>query len=360
MNIPNHLHRILDLARWAPSGDNTQPWKFEILGDEHVLVHGFDTRDHVVYDRDGHASQLAIGALLETMAIAATTQGRRCEIARRPDTPETHLLIDVRFIPDAAVALDPLAAGIEKRVVQRRPMSTQALTTDQKVALAAALPEGYQVIWFESLPERWRMARFMFDNAKVRLIIPEGYEVHSSVIEWNAQFSEDRIPDQAVGVDPLTARLMRWVMGSWARVEFFNKYLLGDLPPRIQLDLLPGVFCAAHYALLADKPLQSIDDYVTAGRAMQRYWLTATHQGLFVQPEMTPVIFTRYHRNDLRFTQRAQARTSVANLNSRLHGVLAGKNVDALLFMGRIGTGPAPRARSTRKSVSSLIGNGTV
>jgi nitroreductase len=25
--------QILDLARWAPSGDNTQPWRFEIKGE---------------------------------------------------------------------------------------------------------------------------------------------------------------------------------------------------------------------------------------------------------------------------------------------------------------------------------------
>jgi len=355
ITIPNHLRNILDLARWAPSGDNTQPWKFEILGDEHILVHGFDTRDHVVYDRDGHASQLAIGALLETISIAATAQGRRCEIVRRPDTAETHLLFDVRFFPDEAVTLEPLTASIEKRVVQRRPMSTQALTASQKAVLAAALPAGYQVVWFESLPQRWHMARFMFDNAKVRLTIPEGYEVHSSVIEWNAQFSEDRIPDQAVGVDPLTSRLMRWVMGSWARVEFFNKYLLGHLPPRIQLDLLPGIFCAAHFALLAQKPLQEIDDDLAAGRAMQRFWLTATLLGLYIQPEMTPVIFTRYHRTRLRFTGTAMANTWVENLNLRLQALLAGQQADRLLFMGRIGAGPAPRARSTRRPLDQLI-----
>ena len=53
--------KILDLARWAPSGDNTQPWRFEISGDLQVVVHGFDTRDHCVYDLRGHASQLALG-----------------------------------------------------------------------------------------------------------------------------------------------------------------------------------------------------------------------------------------------------------------------------------------------------------
>ena len=30
------LLQILDLARWAPSGDNTQPWRFELIGDEDV------------------------------------------------------------------------------------------------------------------------------------------------------------------------------------------------------------------------------------------------------------------------------------------------------------------------------------
>ena len=25
------IYRIIELARWAPSGDNTQPWRFEII-----------------------------------------------------------------------------------------------------------------------------------------------------------------------------------------------------------------------------------------------------------------------------------------------------------------------------------------
>jgi hypothetical protein len=355
MTLPAHLHRILGLARWAPSGDNTQPWRFEILGDEHILVHGFDTRDHVVYDLDGHASQLAVGALLETLAIAATTQGRRAEIVRRADTPDTHLLFDVRLTPDDRVTADPMAASIEKRVVQRRPMSTRPLSAEQKAALGAVLPEGFQVVWFEGWARRWRLARFLFDNAKVRLIIPEGFEVHRAVIEWGARFSEDKIPDQAVGVDPVTSRFMRWAMASWARVEFLNKWLLGDLPPRIQLDLLPGCSCAAHFALLAPGSLQAIDDYLVAGRAMQRFWLTATSLGLFIQPEMTPVIFTRYHRQQRSFTRVDKAAGMVGRLNARLADLLAEQNLDALYFMGRIGAGPAPQARSTRKAVAALL-----
>lgn len=355
MTLCPHLERILDLARWAPSGDNTQPWRFEVLGDEHVLVHGFDTRDHVVYDLDGRASQLALGALLETLVIAASTEGRQARVERRPQTPETHLLFDVYFRLDPDLAPDPLARYIETRVVQRRAMSTRPLSCEQKRALANSLPEGYTLNWYEGLAQRWRLARFMFDNAKVRLIVPEGYLVHSTVIEWNARYSEDRIPDQAVGVDPLTSLLMRWVMGSWARVAFFNKYLLGHLPPRIQLDLLPGLRCAAHFALSAVVPIETVDAYIAAGRALQRFWLTATSLDLYVQPEMTPVIFTRYHRAGLHFTRQTQALGLVEGLNRRLQTLLAGQDIETLFFMGRVGAGASPQARSLRRPLKQLL-----
>lgn len=353
--IPEHIERILDLARWAPSGDNTQPWRFEVLGEEHVLVHGFDTRDHVVYDLDGRASQLAIGALLETMAIAASAQGRTASILRRPDTPETQLLFDVRFRRDAELEVDPLASSIGKRMVQRRPMSTRPLTEEHKRILGQSLPANYSIIWYEGLAERWRMAWFMFDNAKIRLTIPEAYQVHKSVIEWGAKFSEDRIPEQAVGVDPLTARFMRWVMQSWERVEFFNTWLLGHLPPRIQLDIMPGIFCAAHFALLAARPLATIDDYVGAGRAMQRFWLTATGLGLHLQPEMTPVIFTRYVRHGLVFTSKQTASQCARELDRTLRQVLRNSDVERLFFMARAGRGSSPKSRSLRLPLASLL-----
>jgi hypothetical protein len=356
--MPFHLEAILDLARWAPSGDNTQPWRFEILGDEHVLVHGLDTRDHVVYDLDGHASQLAVGALLETLSIAASARQRRMAISRRSDTPDSHLLFDIRFQRDESLLPDPLVESIEKRVVQRRAMSMRPLTAAEKSTLEQSLPAGYQVRWFETFAQRWTLAWFMFDNAKIRLLIPEAFAVHREVIEWGARYSQNRIPEQAVGVDAMTARLMRWAMASWPRLRFLNTYLLGHLPPRVQLDLIPGLFCSAHYALLAPKPLVEIDEYIAAGRAMQSFWLNATRLGLLIQPEMTPVIFTRYHRQGRRFTQVNEAEAMAGRLNERLAVLLDGHSADKLIFMGRLGERPHPWSRSTRKDLGDLIAGG--
>ena len=110
------LERILDLARWAPSGDNTQPWRFEVVSDTHVVIHGFDTRDDTVYDLRGHASQLGLGTLLETLTIAASGESLAADITRRSDTPDNRPTFDVRFTGSEEISADPLLPHIRQRV----------------------------------------------------------------------------------------------------------------------------------------------------------------------------------------------------------------------------------------------------
>lgn len=352
--IPQPIADILEHARWAPSGDNTQPWRFEVIDDHHLVVHGFDTRDHCVYDLDGHPSQIAHGALLETLAIAASAHGLRAEIRRRPDSPDTHPDYLVDLIPDSALTPDPLLPHVRQRSVQRRPMRTTPLTAAQKQALQDAVGKLYTVRWFEGGSQHWRLARLMFDNAKLRLTMPEAYAVHREIIQWKSRFSEDKVPDQALGLDAVTLRLMRWVMASWQRVRFFNTWLAGHLTPRIELDLLPGIFCAAHFAIVACKVPQTVDDYVEAGRAVQRFWLTATSLGLQLQPELTPLIFGRYVREGTPFSEMPGATATAERLAARLAEILQAVPASQVAFLGRIGNGKAASSRSLRRPVERL------
>lgn len=352
--IPQALADILELARWAPSGDNTQPWRFEVIDDHRFVVHAFDTRAHCVYDLDGHPSQIAHGALLETLAIAASAHGLRADISRRPDSPDTHPDYLVELVPDSSVTVDPLLSYIKERSVQRRPMRTAPLTEAQKQALQQAVGNLYTVRWFQDGSRRLRLARLMFDNAKLRLTMPEAYAVHREIIEWQARFSEDKVPDQALGLDAMTLRLMRWVMASWQRVRFFNTWLAGHLTPRIELDLLPGLLCAAHFAIVAHKAPQTVDDYVAIGRAVQRFWLTATSLGLQLQPELTPLIFGRYVREGRQFSDMPGATETAERLAIRLDEILLDVPASQVAFLGRIGNGTAARSRSLRLPVGRL------
>jgi hypothetical protein len=344
------LLKILDLARWAPSGDNTQPWRFEIVSDNRIAIHGFDTRKHVVYDFDGHASHMAHGALLETLRLAATRFGLTAEWSIRPGCLDSAPVYDV-CLHVADIAEDLLVPHIETRCVQRRAMKTAPLTLAQKQALIAAVGGNFSVRFFESFAERLAIARLLWENSYLRLTCPEAYQVHRDIIEWNARFSVDRIPDQAVGVDPLTAILMRWVMQSWERVQFFNRYLGGTIAPRIQLDFIPALSCAAHLLLTPRQFGNRIADHVQAGVALQRLWLTASHLGLHLQPEMTPVIFRWYARNNRQISAKPEINEGASKL-AKMFEKLAMKNAeDNFSFFCRLGYSRPTHARSVRKTL---------
>lgn len=349
------LTHILDLARWAPSGDNTQPWRFEIVDEYRVRVHGFDTRDHILYDYEGHPSHIAHGALLETMRIAASGFGLTTSWTVSSHGEHRNPVYDVSLAQDPALVRDPLFDCIETRTVQRRPMKTTPLTGTQRQALIDAAGEGFSVQLFESWGERLKVAGLLWDSAKIRLTCPEAYPVHKEVIEWRARYSKDRIPEQAVGVDPATARLMEWVMQSWARVGFFNRYLLGTVAPRIQLDLLPALCCAAHLLLRPQQPPAGLADWVNLGRAVQRIWLTATHLGLHLQPQMTPVIFRWYARAGRHFSTEPRLFEQALKLSSDFERIANSTPEDDFGFFARVGVSPVPHSRSLRRDLATLM-----
>ncbi len=349
------IEQILDLARWAPSGDNTQPWRFEIVADDHVIVHGFDTRRHCVYDVEGRPSQLSIGALLESIAIAASAKGLRAEIDVRPDSAEETPRFDVRLRPAPGLAPSPLAEVIPTRTVQRRAMRTTPLAARTKAALEQAAGEGYRLVWLEGWAGRWRVARLLFRSARLRLIMPEAYAVHRDIIAWDTRFSADRVPDRALGMSAIGLKLMRPVMRSWARVDFFNRYLGGTILPRVELDLIPGLACAAHFLVIAPRAPARLEDYIAAGRAMQRVWLTASLHGLYVQPELTPLIFAAYVRLGRPFSRIDQVWTGAQRVAAELAGIVGEDSLRRAVFMGRIGAGAAPSARSVRLPLEKLL-----
>lgn len=348
------IAEVLELARWAPSGDNTQPWRFAIEADDRVAVHGFDTRTHCVYDLDGHPSQISLGALLETIAIAATRFGLNTVVTRR-EGADDRPVFGVQFHAKPGLAEDPLAKFIDERRVQRRPLGVRRLSASEKRELTQAVEPAFSLVWLEGWKDRVRAAWLNFGSAKIRMTLPEAYRVHRDVIEWNARFSEQRIPDAALGASAPTLMLMRWAMVRWERIAFLNRYLAGTVMPRIELDLIPGVACAAHCFLVAEREPRTLDDYVAAGRALQRFWLTATRLGLQFQPQYTPLIFSRYAREGVRFAADERATGEAQRVRVAVEALLGRDVAVRAVFAGRIGAGRPAEARSIRLPLERLL-----
>jgi molybdopterin/thiamine biosynthesis adenylyltransferase/nitroreductase len=347
------VERIIDLARWAPSGDNAQPWRFEIIGSDQVRIRlRVEGEDANIYDyANGHPTLLAGGFLLETMRIAASRFGRGMEwrylgADKSEDGGATHT-IEVNLPKAANAREDVLFPYLAIRSVDRRRYRFRALTLSQKAVLEAAAGGGLRIEWRESLRQRWELARLCARSTDIRLRLAKAYDVHKRILDWERRFSPDGVPVEALGADPLLIRVMRSVMRSWDRVQNMNRLPGATFLPRFELDLIPGISSAAYF-LVARKPgpggLHTPEALLRTGERLQRFWLTTTHLGLALQPALAPLCFAHYARKG-----------GVAGRLEKLKRNAAQCFPDdgSIVFMGRIGTPQckSPVARSVRRRV---------
>ena len=355
------IEQILDLARWAPSGDNTQPWRFRIEGEDRVTVFLRDQADDDVYDYDnGRPSLLSAGMLLETMRIAASRHGRMLWWHYAGADGHTHR-IEVELAKAPGLQPDPLLPTVHLRSVDRRPYQRTPLTDEQKRRLVAALGDELEMIWHESREERWRASKINGLATDIRLRIPEAFKVHQRIIDWGRSRSPTGIPAGAIGLDNMTLRIMRWALADWRRADRMNRMPGGTFMARLQMDYLPGINSAAHFTIrwrdggraLADSREETL---LRAGQALQRFWLTATELGLSMQPAMAAIIFGHYGRLDIPFTVDPAMRKQAGVLARKLAEATPGAP-EALVFRGRIGV-PSSRKvgpRSVRRPLEELL-----
>lgn len=349
------IDQILLAARWAPSGDNSQPWRFEVLNGETVRVHVATETASNPYDfRAGEPSLLSAGMLLESLRIAASEHGRGMEW--EVEGGEDPYRIVARFPSCPGLHRDALSTVLSQRSVDRRPYRPRPLTTVEKGALTEALGTELAITWHEARAARLAMARLGVLATDVRLRARETFAVHQQVIDWNKGHSTTGLPSEAIGLDRGTLTVMRWAMQHWSRMHRLNRFS-GTWAAALQLDILPGLASAAFFTLSAPAATapNRVEQLLRRGQAIQRFWLTAASLGLALQPGLAILIFAHYGAHAIPFTGEAALLTKARALSQRFDAVV-GQPTDDVVFLGRIGEPrpSLPKIRSIRRPLADL------
>jgi hypothetical protein len=354
--LPPAVERILDAAHWAPSGDNAQPWTFEVQSEEQFDVLVRIEAGNVYEYRHGEPTLISAGTLLENIAIAAPSQGQSARWQYQGLTGNLHR-IRVELSPDPAAREHPLFGQIERRAVDRRPYQLRPLSENAKRALTEAVGPEFSVEWYESGPARRKVAGLTRLATDIRLRIPETFDIHNKIVDWKRSFSPDAIPSRALGLDALTLKIMRWTLAKRARTQMANR-MGSPLFAGLQMDFLPGVFSAAYFAFRlkqrAAGPVEEANQLLRVGQALQRFWLTAAKQELALQPCLATLAFAHYGRAKEAFTVSMAERRKAEKLAARAEADLG--DVPSLRFIGRIGFPKAKlESRSLRVPLAQLV-----
>lgn len=386
-NPGTELKLIVKAARWAPSGDNIQPYSIEITGADSLRVR-IDRASENIYDyRDGEPTLLAVGTLLESTRIAASVFGRRPYWTLKAMEGET-TAVDVSLPKSDGVTSDSLLRALFERSVERRAMKCKPLSFSQKEQLAASVAGVLDLRWYEPAAARWRFARLNALATAIRFRCFKAFEEHLRVIDWKDAYSKKQIPVAAIGLSRPMMSLMRWTMGTkevrecpscgvrkgekhlancavlaakWKRMALLNTVPAATFPASFELDYIPGICCGAFFSLALPSPrpeqeLARTLKLVQAGAALQRFWLTAAILGLGLQPCLSPLIFGYYGRHKIPFTEEKGLQHKATQLNRRLCATTE-QDGEALVFLGRLGsrTGRLSKARSIRRDLEDII-----
>jgi len=341
------IEKILDEARFAPSGDNLQPWRFEKISPLHFAVHGFRSEGETL-DRNGLMSALAIGGLLESISIAASRYGFAVKSVFCKNTDE-FALYDI-FLSKKDINIDPLAQYLTRRYTHRRILNRHCLSIEEKMFLERSVSGQLDVHWIEG-KNRDNFARFLFRAGKLRLILPEMQKFYLKIIEKGARVSIDRIPDKALGLDLFLVRIIHLLLKYPRVMNFLNAYFAGTLLVRFEVDFLTGYFTGAHFFITVSSKPKTVEDYAQIGRMIQRFWLSATKLGFFIQPEMAALIFSKDINEGKLFTTHKGADSLAKEIRGKLEHFL---DIEKTVFVGRIGKGKDINTRSLRKPLDDL------
>jgi nitroreductase len=279
---PEDLRHILALGVQAPSGDNLQPWRFEVNGTM-VSVFGVFNDQKPLADRIG--TIISCGAAIENMVIAAHTLGYQADVTYKGDATGSDYLADMRFTETGGKSDAALCAEIPKRTTNRKRFSKARLVGEERQALLASVLPFRDEVSLRITESRGAMrsiAHSLAINVRLFLEDPAFHRYFFGNLRWDTEDvakTRDGIPVRALKLNPLEYLELK-LMRSWPIARFFSRLGAARLAGQAYTDryLSAGAFIT----ILARG--NSAPELLAGGRALERLWLTATHESFGVQP----------------------------------------------------------------------------
>jgi nitroreductase len=265
---------LLRAATAAPSMHNTQPWRFRVRHHSSTIELWADTaRMLPVADPHGRAVHIACGAALFNLRLAAAVADLEACLRLLPDPGRPLILAEVRLGAGHRVTPDEreLHAAIAWRQTNREPFSGQAVPPGIRAELAAGAALEDAFLHFLGDGEARRVLCLAAD-AERDLLADPGYR--AELARWaGGERDRDGIPDSALG--PAS-------MQGLAPVRDFT---LDQRQPPVRYAWFEAHPQLAVLSVRHGGPVE----WLRAGQALQRVWLTATLRGIAVCPLTQPL-----------------------------------------------------------------------
>lgn len=343
--MQSDIEKIIQDGIHAPSGENCQPWRFEV-DDTMLFLFNREEADQSLYNSQQKGSYVAHGALIETITISASHYGYTTVVSLFPDASNVELVATITF--EKSVPHDePLYLAILKRCTNRKEYTGKRLNEGEKKKLLESVSgTGYgEFILVDNDQVLSLLGSALAVNEKVLFenkLIHDFFYTH---ILWDKKdegkaggfYIEtlEFLPHQLKGVK---------LFKNWFILKILNHFF--KVSEMISKENGEKYAKSGTFGAVISKG-SSPRDYINAGRATQRLWLTGTTLGLAFHPCNGVTYFMERIRDSGGNEFTKEHKELIKNAYGNIEEAFNVKNaIIPMIF--RIGFADAPSARSAR------------
>ena len=288
------IEEILNIAVNAPSGNNSQPWRFEI-SENKISIFNLPNSDKFLFNYQQRGSFIAHGALIENILIVASEKGYEGNVEIFPNKEDKNLVSVITLQESSAkYKHNNLYPCILKRTTNRKPFEKVILKDNDRKEIYKFFEYlddfGIKIILTEDKNTISELSRSL--SMADRLIF-ENFDIHKAFfakVSWTRQEEAEKGEGLYVGtkeLSPVMKFLFKNFFSNWNFLKILSKIKISQKAGKQREKLYNN--CSAIGLVFAESDLP--EDFINTGRILQLFWLKITSLGLSFQPVSAGLLY---------------------------------------------------------------------
>jgi len=260
---------MIRAAVQAPSGHNSQPWKFYVHDSSIEVVPDF-TKALPVVDENHRELYISLGCAVENLCLAAKEKGYQptATIKQKDDTTYS-ILVELTKEP---VQADPLFHAIDKRQTNRDEYNQRMIEADTlSMIREMTCQEGTRFYMYRRGSDMYdTLSQYIYRGNAIQM---NNKAFKKELLSW-IRFNKKQIKETKDG-------LTHEVMGTPATPEFLGKMIVGMfLKPNPQNKTDRKKLESSSHLVLFTTKNNTPREWIELGRTLERFLLKTTSLGI--------------------------------------------------------------------------------
>jgi molybdopterin/thiamine biosynthesis adenylyltransferase len=352
------LKSFVEQACLAPSGGNSQPWRWFA---ENSNLHLFLNRERSsgLIDHGFRGSYLALGAAAENLRLSAQAEGFQILIrffssAATPDHVATFNFYRAPMPGAEDHWRSELSRQIPRRHTNRRLGKREAISDAVLEELTEAVQSipGTDVVWLTANDEITLVGSLVGRADRIRILHPQLHREMFAEIRWSREEVETR--NDGIDVESLHLSAIDYaglqICSDPAAINLVHQWDLGRKLERLSERYVQSSAAVGMIATRMARP----QDYFNGGRAIQRMWLAATEKDLAVHP-MTALPYLMSMLDPAVSAIDARTAAQIDSLRPDYQKLFGPTDALCGIFLFRISFAASTEQRSLRRPIEEVL-----